>query len=335
MISNKNISPEDPLVRISDCARVVRTSDAASMDRFIKASGGFKYDNPGARIRFKTDAKNISAKLKFTSRHTRLDVLNSQGLYTVNGQISGSFQRNPTSNEVIVRFPANYGTKARDCELIMPYGDSIEFTGLSIADGRLLPVAPRPAFKYVAFGDSITHGFRAGDIGKTYPFMVGEELQWQVVNMGFGSRTTVSSDGDSIAACGGDIISILIGFNDFYGNQPIAKYAQNLTSMICNIRKSQPDTPVFLITPLWSSEPAWAASKIGLKLEDYRKAVRQVIAESNDTHIHLIEGLSLMDNLLEMTTDGIHPNDKGFAQIAERLTPILKDFFKQQGYPKI
>jgi hypothetical protein len=30
-----------------------------------------------------------------------------------------------------------------------------------------------------------------------------------------------------------------------------------------------------------------------------------------------------MDPLLEMTTDGIHPKDKGFAQIAERLDSRL------------
>ena len=53
--------------------------------------------------------------------------------------------------------------------------------------------------------------------------------------------------------------------------------------------------------------------------------MRQVAAESKDEHLHLIDGLTLMDNLPEMTTDGIHPNDKGFAQIAERLAPILND----------
>lgn len=330
----KNISPQDPLVQITDCARVVRTSEATRMDRFIQTASGFRYDNPGARIRFRTDAKNLSARFKFTTQHTRVGAVNSKGLYTVNGKISGSFLRDPESDEVTVKLSGNNRAKVCDYELIMPYGDSVEFTGLSLGDGKLLPAAARPAFKYVAFGDSITHGFRAGDISRTYPFIIGEKLQWQVVNMGFGSRTTVPSDGDCIAACGGDIISILIGFNDFYGSKPIADYAQDLKDLIFRIRKLKPDTPIFLITPLWSSEPAWAASKIGLKLEDYRKAARQVVAESNDTQLHLIDGLSLMDNFPEMTTDGIHPNDKGFAQIAERLAPILKDVVEKK-MPKI
>lgn len=51
--------------------------------------------------------------------------------------------------------------------------------------------------------------------------------------------------------------------------------------------------------------------------------MHQIVAESGGAHRHLIEGRSLMDPLLEMTTDGIHPKDKGFAQIAERLDSRL------------
>jgi lysophospholipase L1-like esterase len=318
------ISPRDPLIQVSDCARVMKTADVIRMDRFINAAGGFQHDNPGARIRFRTDAKNIAAKFKFTRLHSRGDAINSMGLYMVNGRIAGSFQRNPKLDEAVVEFPQTDESVARDYELIMPYGDSVEFAGLTLRDGKLLPPSARPVFKYVAFGDSITHGFRAGDIGCTYPFMIGEKLQWQTVNMGFGSRTTVPADGNAIAACGGDVISILIGFNDFYGSKPITNYVRDFKGLIINIRTMQPETPVFLITPLWSSEPKWAASKIGLRLEDYRKAVRLIVADSHDAHLHLIEGLSLMDNLPEMTTDGIHPNDKGFAQVAERLASIFK-----------
>ena len=329
IISSKSFSPDNSLIRISDCARITKKSESICMDRIVQAASGFKYDNPGARIRFRTDAKNVSAKVNYTPRHTRKNAVNSKGIYTVNGKIAGSFQRDPESEEVAVAFPRNDKGIARDYELIMPYGDSVEFTGLHISNGELLPIAPRPDIKYVAFGDSITHGFHAGDISNTYPFIIGEKLQWQTVNMGFGSRRTVAADGDSIALCGGDIISILIGFNDFYGNKPIVKYMQHLKRLILRIRKSQPETPILLITPIWSSEPKWAASKIGLELEDYRKAVRQVVASLNDNHLHLIDGLSLMDNLPAMTKDGIHPNDEGFAQIAERLAPMLKKIWKR------
>lgn len=320
-----DVALDNPLIQITDCARAVRSPNKLTMDRYIKAEGGFQHDNPGARISFRTDAKTITAKLKFTPLHTRMDAVNSTGFYTVDGKIAGSFQRDSKSAEITIALPQNESGSARDYALIMPFGDSVELTGLSLSGGKLFAPAARPQFKYIAYGDSITHGFRAENITKTYPFMVGEKLRWQVVNMGFGSRTAVASDGDAIAACGGNLISILIGFNDFYGNKTLATYAQDIKGMIRNIRKQQPETPIFLITPLWSSEPAWAAGKIGLKLDDYRKTASQVAAESNDKHLYLVDGLSLMDNKLELTTDGIHPNDKGFAQIAERLTAKFND----------
>lgn len=318
------ITPDNPLILFTDCARVIRASGKVEINRIINAASGYKYDNPGARIRFRTNAKNVSAKLMYTSRHTRKNAVNSKGLYLLNGKIIGSFKRNPGKAKVLVTFPGNTTEKACDYELIMPYGDSVEFSGLSLNDGKLSPIAARPAFKYVAFGDSITHGFYGENVTKTYPFMIGKKLKWQVVNMGFGSRTTIPFDGDAIAQCGGDLISILIGFNDFYRNKTLAKYKQDMKELILQIRKKQATTPVVLITPIWSSEPKWAASKIGLKLEDYRKVVRQIVKESKDSNLHLIEGPSLMDNKRAMTKDGIHPVNKGFAQIAERMTPILK-----------
>jgi lysophospholipase L1-like esterase len=325
------IPADDPLVQVTDSARVVRTPETVKMDRFIQADGGFQHDNPGARIRFRTDADRVSARLIFTDLHSRQDAVNSKGLYAVDGQMAGSFQRDGSLSEVTVSFPQNDEKKPREYELIMPYGDSVEFAGLSISNGKLLPATIRPAFKYVAFGDSITHGFRAEDVSKTYPFIIGEKMKCQVVNMGFGSRGTVPSDGQAIAACKGDLISILIGFNDFYKNKPLENYERDIKMLIQEIRIVQPDTPVFLITPLWSSEPAWAASKIGLTLEDYRGAVRRVVAESKDTNLHLIDGLSLMDHRLEVTTDGIHPNDQGFAQIAERLSVRLAGQIRTTG----
>lgn len=325
------IPADDPLVQVTDSARVVRTPETVKMDRFIQADGGFQHDNPGARIRFRTDADRVSARLIFTDLHSRQDAVNSKGLYAVDGQMAGSFQRDGSLSEVTVSFPQNDEKKTREYELIMPYGDSVEFAGLSVLNGKLLPATARPAFKYVAFGDSITHGFRAEDVSKTYPFIIGEKMKCQVVNMGFGSRGTVPSDGQAIAACKGDLISILIGFNDFYKNKSLENYERDINRLIQEIRMVQPDTPVFLITPLWSSEPAWAASKIGLTLEDYRGAVRRVVAESKDTNLHLIDGLSLMDHRLEVTTDGIHPNDQGFAQIAERLSVRLAGQIRTTG----
>lgn len=331
------IPADDPLIQVADSARVVRTPEAIKMDRFIPAVGGFQHDNPGARIRFRTDAERISARLTFTDLHSRQDAVNSKGLYTVDGQIAGSFQRDGKLSEVTVSFPQNGGKTPREYELIMPYGDSVEFAGLSVQNGKLLPATARPAFKYVAFGDSITHGFRAEDVSRTYPFIIGEKLKCQVMNMGFGSRGTVPSDGQAIAACKGDLISILIGFNDFYKNKPLENYERDIKMLVQEIRLLQPDTPVFLITPLWSSEPAWAASKIGLTLEDYRGAVRRIVAASKDTNLHLVDGLSLMDHRLELTTDGIHPNDQGFAQIAERLSVRLAGQIRttEQGTQKM
>ena len=68
---------------------------------------------------------------------------------------------------------------------IRPYGQAVEFAGLDLAGAVLEQMAIRPAKKYVAYGDSMTHGFRASGIETTYPWQIGEALGYQTVNIGF------------------------------------------------------------------------------------------------------------------------------------------------------
>lgn len=43
--------------------------------------------------------------------------------------------------------------------LVPPYGDSVEFRGLTVDDSaKFAAPAERPALRYVAYGDSVTHG---------------------------------------------------------------------------------------------------------------------------------------------------------------------------------
>ena len=71
-----------------------------------------------------------------------------------------------------------------------------------------------------------------------------------------------------------------MGYNDYNGKKPVAEYKADIDGIIRGIRAAQPKTPIYLITPLWSTEPA------GPRLEDYRKAVREVAAAMKGaTHV--------------------------------------------------
>ena len=68
------------------------------------------------------------------------------------------------------------------------------------------PPPVRSAFRYAAYGDSITKGYYAsGGIVDTYPDQVARKKGWSVVNMGYDGKTTVPSDRTAVGLLGGAV----------------------------------------------------------------------------------------------------------------------------------
>ena len=63
-----------------------RTHTLARFDRILDIPGkGYRWDNPGTRIRFRTDATHVSALLYFNELHTSASARNSHGIYLIDG----------------------------------------------------------------------------------------------------------------------------------------------------------------------------------------------------------------------------------------------------------
>ena len=59
--------------------------------------------------------------------------------------------------------------------------------------------------------------------------------------------------------------------------------------------------------------------------EEFRQIVEQKQA-AGDKNIFFVDGTDFFDpaDYSENTVDGAHPTDRGFAQIAEKLEPVLR-----------
>lgn len=324
-----SIPASDPAFRCSDCvSRLVLPDGAVRFDRVLDTPGrGYRWDNPGARIAFRTDARRVVARLRYSELHTSPSARAPVGLFRIDGSTRPGWTftsratatvRPPEELEVSLPVPAAAGF--HDYELVMPYGDSVDFLGLSIDRGARLEAPPhRRRPRYVAYGDSITHGFTASNVGRTYAYLLAEARGWELINLGFGGRTARPAEGDFIARQTGDIVSVFVGTNEWQGGIAPKEYAKALRALLAGLRARQPAVPVVLISPLWVS-PAWKPAKALYPLEEYRVALRSLVAELADPALLLVEGPGLIDHE-ERLFDPIlvHPNDAGFAQMAERL----------------
>ena len=303
-------------------------------DRQIDMAGrGYRWDNPGTTISFRTDATTIEAVLNYNGLHVSTSARNPRGVYSVDGVFKREWSFK-TRQQGVAREPetvvvplSNGGVEGfHQYELFLPYGDSVDFAGLRVNPGAKFEVSEAPAKpRYVAYGDSITHGFSSSEISKTYPFIIGQKKGWSVINLGLGGRSSTPSDGTLVASLKPDVVTVLMGTNDWQGGVPLEKYRANLDAFLTNLRAGSPETPVYLLTFLWVN-PTWNPPAKVADLESYRQIVREVAAARKDANLYVIEGPSLIDEKPALFDPvPVHPNDAGFAMMAARLNEQIKN----------
>ncbi|WP_043589023.1 SGNH/GDSL hydrolase family protein [Geminisphaera colitermitum] len=352
----------DPRIEFSDClvGKVVRDvqSGAAWVDRVLENARGYRWDAPGARVRFRTDSAVVTVRLRYSARHIG-PANNSVGFWRIDGRgdtvawrferprlldTEGKAKKLSYEAELALRLPvpdageaamgrAGEGTAAtagafHDYELILPYGDAVDVLGVEVAAGvHWEKPSPRPAVRWVAFGDSVTHGFTASSVAGSYPFQVAEAKGWQVINQGIGGRSAAAKDGDFLAGVEGNLFSVAIGVNNWQGGTEIEVFRKNMSELLRRLRGGHPDAPVYVITPLWVP-PTWRPKTAKYPLDEYRRAIGEVVAAcvaAGDARMTLVDGPSLIDHDAALFDKvAVHPNDAGFAQMAERLARAMK-----------
>ena len=330
------VAPDDASIGYSDYVHrelvpspVVPGARLVRFDRVLDIPDkGYRWDNPGARIRFRTNATSVKALLYFNELHTSASARNSNGLYLIDGsgKLGWTFhtktaQTRRTSESVAVTMAAGWVSGFHNYELILPYGDSVDFQGVEVnPEARFEVPPPRPALRYLAYGDSITHGFTASSIDKSYAYLVSKKMGWQLMNLGLGGRASNVSDARVVSSLKADVISVLMGVNDWQGGGSLKRYRSNMMGFFDAIRAEQANVPIYYLTSLWVP-PSWNPKGQVADLESYRQVAREIVAERNDANLHLVEGTELIDpNAALFDVTPVHPNDKGFAQMSERLS---------------
>jgi len=335
-----HIGPDDARIGYSDYVHLEFVPSpvdaAAKLARFDRQldipAKGYRWDNPAARVRFRTNATSVRAFLYFNELHSSTSARNSRGLYLIDGAGNPDWtfhtkatqtRRGPESVEVTMNAGGVGGF--HDYELVLPYGDSVDFQGVEVnADARFEAVPARPATRYLAYGDSITHGFTASAVDKTYAYLVAQKNGWQLVNLGLGGRASNISDARVVTALKADVISVFMGVNDWQGGGPLERYRSNMMGFFDVIRAAQPTVPIYYLTSLWVA-PSWNSKGQVAELESYRQVAREIVAARKDPNLHLVEGPELIDHDITLfDATPVHPNDKGFAQMAERLAPQMR-----------
>lgn len=233
------------------------------------------------------------------------------------------------------RFVLNYKSKNqqyKEYRLTLPSWSNVALKNITLDDdSELLAIKTARKAKYVAMGDSITHGVGQGSATQlTYPYIVSQALDLELYNIAVGGGKTsiptaeMLKDFDEI-----ELLTLLIGYNDWNSPKADVKvYKANLDKMLSIIRKEHPETIIYCITPLFTKSQK--AKHIDQPMQSYRQAVIDVVTakkQAGDNKISVIEGdkITSAKNLRDDNPkDPVHLGINGARMLADELTNLIK-----------
>ncbi len=166
----------------------------------------------------------------------------------------------------------------------------------------------------VAFGDSLVQGVGASK-GKDLFSEVSRITQKRIINMGVSGNTT--ADGlarlDEVIDAKPGVVIVVLGGNDYLRQVPRAETFQNLRTIVARLQKAG---AVVIV----------AGVRGGIVSDNFEEEYESLTEEYKTGYVsNILKGLIGRDAYM---SDTIHPNDAGYALIAERIAPLITELYQ-------
>ena len=179
-----------------------------------------------------------------------------------------------------------------------------------VAGRRPDPAPPTAGERIIAFGDSLVEGVGASP-GRDLVSVLSRRIGVPIVNAGRSGDTTGSALtrlDTSVLSRRPRIVIVLLGGNDMMRRVPQARMFENLETITTRIRAR--GSAVILVSV-----------EVGFGGADGRAF--EALAERTSSALvrDILNGIFGRQALM---SDGIHPNDRGYEIMADRIEPVLR-----------
>jgi lysophospholipase L1-like esterase len=195
-------------------------------------------------------------------------------------------------------------------------------TASATATAAASATGPKVAF----YGDSYTLGTGASDPSKRWSTVICAERNWQEFNpsvngLGFINNREadhVDEPGEVIAD-NPDIVFITMGLNDNFSFDTAApQIKKQITTDFTRLKTALPKARFIVVEPFWYTDDR--PESLGIISGWVKDAAGAIGADYIPDASHWIE-----HHPEWMYSDGLHPNDKGYAEMAVRMDAALKN----------
>lgn len=194
--------------------------------------------------------------------------------------------------------------------------------------GVLVVLFSRPAAldsrtRVAFYGDSYTLGTGATDFAHRWSTIVSGQRDWNEYNpsvngLGFVRNRTPGNDLPSqVISSEPDIVFITLGLNDNFAYEYAAdEIRAAITADFTKLKDALPDARFIVVEPFWYTDSR--PSSVEIIIGWVKDAAAVIGADYIAGASHWIEGHPEW-----MAEDGLHPNDEGYAEMAERMDAEL------------
>lgn len=202
----------------------------------------------------------------------------------------------------------------KDIKIVFPHSVTAYIEEMEIVDATY--ISPIRKDKTILFyGDSITQGFDALHPSKTYAVRLSDALDAEIVNKAIGGAVFSSELAKIPSDIKADWIVVAYGTND-WNSVNLDSLRKNTEGFLRGIKKHYPDTPIFVITPLW--RPDWRETKQCGEFFNVENTIKEIFG--NRENITVISGFDLIPHDENLFGDlCLHPSEKGFEHYFDNL----------------
>ncbi len=194
--------------------------------------------------------------------------------------------------------------------------------GVAVAGCAGAPEPPRGDGIRVAFyGDSYTLGTGASDPAVRWSTVICVKRSWSEFNpsvngLGFINNRSDFGEGDlpsMVIADDPDIVFVTMGLNDNFSYDYAAdRIREQITADFERLTTALPDARFIVVEPFWYTDQR--PESVEIIIGWVRDAAADIGAHYIPGASHWVEGHPEW-----LAADGLHPNDAGYAEMAERM----------------
>ena len=271
----------------------------------------------GVRIAFQTDSTLVGGHCTPTNGLAPIDIVSQ-------GEIIGSMKADPNG---AFRFDG-LGANLKTIELWLPHCGLFQLRDLEFSAGASVAPAPDKRRRWTTYGSSITHAMEAQSPAQTWPAIVARHNDLNLTCLGFSGNCHLEPMvarilRDTPAA----YISISAGINISGGSLAPRTFRAAMIGFVSIIREKHPDTPLALISPIFSAprEDHIEGSPWNLRL--MRDEVRAAVAALNahgDHATFYIDGLDIVGpEEAYIMSDELHPDGQWQSVVAAKFDEVV------------